>query len=137
MKDTNSNGLGRGEQQILKNLTSSVKKKQMTSFDRDILMSKIHSTLTYDQQFSKADIVIEAVFEDLKIKHKVLAEVESVVGPNTVFASNTSALPIGDIAAASKRPDKVIISFLIHLFLFHSQLFFLKIGYWNALFFTS
>lgn len=54
------------------------------------------------------DIVIEAVFEDLSIKHKVLKEVESVVRPDCVFATNTSAIPIKNIAAASSRPDKVI-----------------------------
>ena len=52
-------------------------------------------------------MVIEAVFEDLAIKHKVLRELESVIPDNCVFASNTSALPIKDIAQASKRPEMV------------------------------
>ena len=59
------------------------------------------------QGFKNADMVIEAVFEDLSVKHKVLQEVESVISDNCVFASNTSALPIKDIAKASKRPEMV------------------------------
>jgi len=56
-------------------------------------------------------MVIEAVFEDLKLKQNVLAELEQRIPEHCVFASNTSALPIHEIAANSRRPQKVSIPF--------------------------
>ena len=58
--------------------------------------------------FGRADLVIEAVFEDLALKRRVLAEVEAVTRPDTIFASNTSTIPIRDIAAEAERPDRVL-----------------------------
>jgi 3-hydroxyacyl-CoA dehydrogenase/enoyl-CoA hydratase/carnithine racemase len=55
-----------------------------------------------------ADMVIEAVFEDLELKRRVLAEIEDLVGADAVFASNTSALPIADIAAEARHPERVL-----------------------------
>ncbi len=57
---------------------------------------------------ARCDAVVEAVFEDLGVKHKVLAQLEAVLRPDALIATNTSAIPIGKIAAGAKHPERVL-----------------------------
>lgn len=107
MKDINLKGLARGEDQIRSNLEKMVRRKRINFFERDTILSNLHSQTDY-ANFDKVDLVIEAVFEDINLKHKVVKEVEKHIRDDCVFASNTSALPITEIAQASVRPENFI-----------------------------
>jgi 3-hydroxyacyl-CoA dehydrogenase/enoyl-CoA hydratase/3-hydroxybutyryl-CoA epimerase len=70
-------------------------------------MSLVGGTTDYSG-FASTDLVIEAVFEDLALKHQVLAEVEPQIDPDTVYASNTSTIPITRIAEGARHPERVL-----------------------------
>ncbi|MBI3926522.1 MAG: fatty acid oxidation complex subunit alpha FadJ [Armatimonadetes bacterium] len=107
LKDIDKKTLGKSLSYAHKVYSKDVERRRIRPFDRDLKLSRIRPTVDYSG-FSRTDIVIEAVFEDLDIKHRVIQEVEAVCGPETIFASNTSSIPIEDIARASKRPENVI-----------------------------
>jgi 3-hydroxyacyl-CoA dehydrogenase len=107
LKDIDQKMLDRGMETIRRIYQSRVDKGRMSVGEMESKLALIEPTLTYDS-FSDVDIVIEAVPEKMAIKKRVLAELEEVVPSTTIFASNTSALSISEMAAATKRPAKVI-----------------------------
>ncbi len=107
LKDVSFDALGQGEKAIWQDLEGKVKKKALSPFQRDVTFSRIAGTTDY-RGFEKADLIIEAVFEDMELKKKILAEAEAYLKEDAVFASNTSSLPISGIAAAARRPERVI-----------------------------
>ena len=107
LKDVDPQMLDRGMETIRHIYQSRVDKGKMSTGEMESKMSLIEPTLSYDG-FGDVDIVIEAVPEKMAIKKRVLADLEQVVPETTVFASNTSALSISEMAAATKRPGKVI-----------------------------
>lgn len=107
IKDTSIKGLARGVEQIQKGLDGQVKRKRISVVECNQIISNLKPTLDY-KKFQNADIVIEAVFEDLKIKHAVISELESIVPSHCIIATNTSAIPIKNIAEVSLRPENLI-----------------------------
>jgi 3-hydroxyacyl-CoA dehydrogenase/enoyl-CoA hydratase/3-hydroxybutyryl-CoA epimerase len=107
MKDKDDAALARGVKYVAGILDERVKKKQLTRIERDQQLSLLTGTTDYSGM-KGTDLFIEAVFEDLGVKHKVLAEVEAVAKEGAIFASNTSSIPITKIAAGSKHPENVI-----------------------------
>ncbi len=107
LKDKDDAGVGRGLKYVAGILDDRVRKKQVTREEREQLLRNLTATTDYSG-LKYADVVIEAVFEDLALKQKVLAEVEAAAGPSTIFASNTSSIPVGKIAQGSKRPENVV-----------------------------
>merc|ERR1719400_1563972 len=107
LKDMSSAGLARGVSQVQGGLDKKVKRKKVAQLDAEQYMSNLIPTTDYDR-FKEVDMVIEAVFEDINIKHRVVKEVEKHMREDAIFASNTSALPITEIAKASVRPEKVV-----------------------------
>ncbi len=107
LKDVREDNLQKGLATIDGILEGRVKKRRLSARDKAALMARVTCT-TEDALFGRPDVVIEAVFEDLELKRKVLAAVENSVSEHTIFASNTSSLPISDIAAGAQHPERVI-----------------------------
>jgi 3-hydroxyacyl-CoA dehydrogenase/enoyl-CoA hydratase/3-hydroxybutyryl-CoA epimerase len=107
LKDTDTTRVSRGIAAVSEVLRGRLKKKQITRNQYEDQLSLAGGTTDY-AGFGRANLVIEAVFEDLSLKHRVLQEVESVLAPSAVYASNTSTIPIARIAEAAERPERVL-----------------------------
>ncbi len=105
--DTKQEYLDRALAAIKKNLERQAKKGAIGPDDISSTMGRIKPALKLDEA-KVADIVIEAVFEDPHVKGDIFEELDSICKPETIFASNTSSLPITALAADTKRPDKFI-----------------------------
>jgi 3-hydroxyacyl-CoA dehydrogenase/enoyl-CoA hydratase/3-hydroxybutyryl-CoA epimerase len=107
LKERDDEGALRGLAYVRGIVDPRVKKRRLTTPERDQLMGRISATVDYSG-FRHADLVIEAVFEDLALKQRVLRDVEAVTRPDCVIASNTSALPIARLADGMARPEHVV-----------------------------
>ena len=86
-------------------MSDQVMKGRAKTADRDALLARIAPSASYDD-LKDCDLVVEAVFEDPKVKADVIQKVEAVIRPDCIFASNTSTLPISSLAKSSKRADR-------------------------------
>ena len=107
LKEADQAALDRGLATIQSNYANSVKRGRFSQQDADERFKRITPTLFYDD-FSKVDLVIEAVFEGMALKKEVFKELDRVCKPGAILASNTSTLNIDEIASATSRPASVI-----------------------------
>jgi enoyl-CoA hydratase/long-chain 3-hydroxyacyl-CoA dehydrogenase len=112
LKDRNDEAIARGQSYMRENWDKKLKRKHMSLFQHNMATSNV-TGLTEDipswtKHFGQTDMVIEAVFEDLDLKRKIVADVEAVTPDHCIFATNTSAIPISDIAVGAKRPQNII-----------------------------
>jgi 3-hydroxyacyl-CoA dehydrogenase/enoyl-CoA hydratase/3-hydroxybutyryl-CoA epimerase len=107
LKDADLAKVGKGLSAATAILRDRLQRRRITRPQFERLSALISGGDTY-AGFARADLVIEAVFEELAVKRKVLAEVEAVTRPDAIFASNTSTIPIHQIAAGAQRPERVL-----------------------------
>ena len=107
LKDVDQKMLDKGMETVRRIYQSRVDKGKMSAGEMESKLALVEPTLTYDG-FSDVDIVVEAVPEKMKIKKQVLAELDAALPETAIIASNTSALSISEMAAATKRPAKVV-----------------------------
>lgn len=107
MRDVSQEFLQRGMTAIDKSLQRDVDKERLSAADKANIVARIRPDTSLDS-LREAALVIEAVTENLKVKTEVFQSLDAIVGDKTILASNTSSISITKLAAATKRPDKVI-----------------------------
>jgi 3-hydroxybutyryl-CoA dehydrogenase len=107
LRDLEKRFLDRGLETIAQNLDREVKKNKITEADKAAALSRIQP-VTDNAALVAADFVVEAVPEQRDLKIRILKEVDAVLGPGVILASNTSSISITELAAATKRPDRFI-----------------------------
>ncbi|MEQ8439013.1 MAG: 3-hydroxybutyryl-CoA dehydrogenase [Ilumatobacter fluminis] len=91
---------------LVKGFDKQIAKERMTADERDEIMSRVRVT-DHLGQLADCDLVIESIVEDLETKKTLFAELEQIVKPSGILATNTSTLPVVELAMATQRPDKV------------------------------
>ena len=107
MKGRSNESLDRAMQRMNKGLTRLVEKGKMTAEDADQIIGRITVTTDY-ADIAQADLVIEAISEEMEVKKEILREIDGLVKPSAIFATNTSSLSITELASVTKRPEQVI-----------------------------
>lgn len=108
LRDIEQSFLDKAMEKIKWSLNKLVEKEKLTQADADRIFARITPVIDLKQALSGADLLIEAVPEDMNVKKKVYADVDSAADSKTLYASNTSTLPITEMAALTNRPDRFI-----------------------------
>ena len=107
VSDVNSEILSKGLSSIKHYLNRAVEKGKMSNEEKNSTLNRI-TTTTNLQDFSNCDLIIEVVPEDLELKKTIFKELDKVSPKNTILATNTSCLPVIELAMATQRPEKVV-----------------------------
>ncbi|HLQ96113.1 MAG TPA: 3-hydroxybutyryl-CoA dehydrogenase [Pseudogracilibacillus sp.] len=107
MYDVKEEALDNGKALITKLLSRSVEKERMTEEEKSAVLDRLTMT-TAIEDANQADVVIEAVVENIEVKKSVFQQLDQVASKETILATNTSSLPLTEIAAVTSRPEKVI-----------------------------
>ncbi len=107
LKDAELSRVGKGIRAAASILDERLKRRRLSKPAHQRLVALLSGAADYSG-FTRADLVIEAVFEDLQVKRQVLAEVDREIAPDAIFATNTSTISIAEIAAGSAHPGRVI-----------------------------
>ncbi len=107
LKDADLARVGKGLKTATALLAERLERRRLTRPQYDRLSALLSGSADYSG-FKRADLVIEAVFEDLDTKRRVLAEVEAQIRPEAIFATNTSTIPIRHIAESARRPERIL-----------------------------
>ncbi|HEX9815733.1 MAG TPA: 3-hydroxybutyryl-CoA dehydrogenase [Candidatus Thermoplasmatota archaeon] len=107
LNDVEERFVQKGLETIKKSLSKFVEKGKLSQDEMTKTLGRI-TTTTNVMDCAKADLVIEAVIEKADVKKAVFQKLDAAAGPKTIFATNTSSIPITEIAAATKRPDRFI-----------------------------
>jgi 3-hydroxybutyryl-CoA dehydrogenase len=105
--DTNQEVLDKAKFNLDKTLTKLVEKQKITQEDSNKILRLIEFTTNYEA-LKSADLVIEAIIENITVKHTVFSQIESIVSPKCILASNTSSLSIASISSVLKNPERML-----------------------------
>ena len=107
MVDLSEAALARGLSSIASGLARLVKKNKLTATERVAILDRVRTSMEYGQ-LSSADLVIEAVTENLELKRHILKQTDELLRPDAILATNTSSISITTLAAATAHPERII-----------------------------
>jgi 3-hydroxybutyryl-CoA dehydrogenase len=105
--DVSDDALKRAQSAMDKSLSRLVKKEKITEDDKAAVLGRVTTSTALDS-LADHELVVEAIFEDPKIKTEMFGKLDSIMGDSAILASNTSSISITTLGAATKRPDKVV-----------------------------
>ncbi|MCV9885778.1 3-hydroxybutyryl-CoA dehydrogenase [Metabacillus halosaccharovorans] len=107
LHDLNEEIVHKGISSIKKQLQKQVEKEKLTNSEKEEIIQRLNVSSTLDD-VKKADLIIEAIIEKMEVKTSLFEKLDQLASEKTILATNTSSLPITEIAAATARPDRVI-----------------------------